>query len=83
MGASIMYRPVDPKADRTLDVGAPSSFIEAMERVFGPHPWRLDHASVDTINGMAAVYGEARDNPYHQIVDKICELGAIEVWPEW
>ena len=85
MSANIYYR-VLPCKNRDIDVSAPSSFIEAMRRAFGEHPWILDSDSLGTLRGLAAGYGAGK-NPYDDVISKIervdGEFNTIEVWPEW
>ena len=82
MSASIYYRPL--RNEQHIDVAAPSSFIKAMESVFGRYPWKLDGKSVPFLTGMASMTDDgATVNPFVVIIAKIDELGPIEVWPEW
>ncbi len=86
MSSNIYYRFVD--ASKSLRVGASSSFIESMTRVFGSHPWMLTGADHDKLNAMAAIYGGLDlDNPYVQLRDLVLDSDgdscAIEVWPQY
>lgn len=80
MSATIYYRPVGP-VKQALDIWAPSTFISAIERAFGPLPQRLSAADIPTLRGMAAT-AEAH-NPYADIVAKIELYGEIEIWAEY
>jgi hypothetical protein len=88
MSASIYWRLVEPKTGH-IDVGAPSAFVQAMTKVFGPqYPWRLTRAHVATLHGMAALCCDgAEKNPYDAIIDKIENddgtANEIDVWPEY
>lgn len=88
MSATIYWRPL-PLRDKHLKVGAPSSFIAAMERAFGPSPWGLGEGSLATLRGMSAAFGDDdRENPFAQLVELIEDDGdgssrSIEVWTQY
>lgn len=83
MGATIYYKQVKPKDKQDLDVPAPSSFIDTMQRGFGNPPWRLTLAEISVLKGMAAAYSNSFDNPFSELINAIHLLGEIEVWAEW
>lgn len=82
MSANIYFEPENVN-HASVPVGAPSSFITAMQRTFGAdNNWHLSAADLDTLNGMAAAYGgKDRDNPYVFLIQKITDLDcSIHVW---
>jgi len=83
MGSTIYYKQVKPKDKQDLDVSAPSSFIDTMQRGFGDRPWRLDVNSIQVLRGMAAAYSNDYDNPFSRLIEAIERLDEIEVWSEW
>jgi hypothetical protein len=82
MGASIYWKPVR-NDDVLLPVGLRSDFVEAMNRAFGPYPWKLDGGSVQTLNGMRAVWDGQDDASFETLLSAIETHGTIEVWPEY
>jgi hypothetical protein len=83
MGATIYYKQVTPKDRQDLEVLAPSSFTNTMERGFGNSPWRLSSEDIPVLKGMAAAHRDDSDNPFSRLIRAIEELDEIEVWPEW
>jgi hypothetical protein len=80
MGATIHYRNAS-KADPSLDVNAPSSFIEALERGFGHLPIVLSDAHVEMLRGMAI--NSRGESGYEDLIEKIQKYGSIEVYASW
>jgi hypothetical protein len=81
MGATIYWKPVSNDG-MLVDVGLRSAFVEAMTKAFGPYPWRLSYAQVETLRGMAAA-AENDAQAYKDLIDRIGECHIIEVWPEY
>lgn len=80
MTASVSYRQVKPVDGVGLSVGAPSHFIQCMERAFGVFPVRLTKSDIPVIRGMMAILREDQDNPYGEIIGAIEKLGEIEIY---
>ena len=51
MGSRIVWRVLDEGVE--LDIGARSSFIEAMTKAFGQSPWYVGRSKRERIQGMA------------------------------
>ncbi len=85
MSASIYWRLIT-KDPASIAVGASSAFVSAMQRAFGPSPWRLNAEHLSTLHGMAATETD-RLNGYRQIIEAIqnddATFNTIEVWPEY
>jgi hypothetical protein len=80
MSASIHYRNAS-KADPTLSVDAPSSFIEALEKAFGYLPIVLSSAHVGMLKGLA-INGRG-EHGYDDLIEKIEKFGSVEVYASW
>ncbi len=87
MGASIYYRPIEPKKHRHLGVNSPTGFISSMELAFGGSPWHLGVGEVPILKGMSASFVGAPfghgDDPYAELIGLIERHAAVEVWPQW
>lgn len=83
MGATIHYRKAAGGGDPYLHkVGAPSSFMDAMERAFGHWPCTVGAGDVPVLRGMkAACVGTGEE--YGEIIDLIEQLGSIELYAAW
>ncbi len=79
MSASIKWKVVKNDG-KYLNVGAPSSFIDAMKSAFGNFPCRIGPSEVATLRGMAAA---SRDSAYERLIEAIEEDTTIEVWAEY
>lgn len=80
MSASIMWRPLNQ--GKHLSVGAPSSFIESLERAFGSFPLKpYGEDAARVLDGMAAAteYKEFRE-AYQQLAAAVREEGEIEIF---
>lgn len=80
MSADVFYYPVVARKAHMIDEGAPSSFRELMEEVFGSLPLVLTVQNIDTLRAMSAV---GRKKTFEQIIEGIEKFGAIELRVEW
>lgn len=82
MSANIYYQPVETNR-HDVYATAPSSFMAAMEKVFG-FPCELDEKSVSQLEAMAAASQWGDDhNPYRDLIDGIEKYGRIRVFSEY
>lgn len=81
MSATIRYRPTS-KEGPSLDVMAPSSFIEAIERAFGAFPVELDEDSILILQGMAAA-DQGKSSSYEDVIETIKRVGSIHLYATW
>lgn len=83
MGATIRWEPVE-KTFTTIEVAAPSAFVNAMTRGYGHSPWTLTKNDRQKLEGMAAAVGtDSERKPYEEIIDRLNYHDAIRVWPEY
>ena len=75
MGASLYYRPLE---DKTYADAGSSRLVDALTKVYGEPPWRLDESEIKTLEGM-----EAAGVDIGSLVDAIRKHGGIEVWAEY
>lgn len=87
MSANIKYEIVSNGRD--LDIGAPSSFIEAMSNAFGNFPVILTVIDLEKLLGMEAAYG-ANSNPgkairklIRTINDEDGDHHDVKVWADY
>lgn len=81
MSATVMYQPVKGKS---LDIGAPSSFLSALERAFGNRPWTLSGGDYHTLMGLAAGLGsDDQRAACEQLAKAVQDHGEIRVWAEY
>jgi hypothetical protein len=80
VSATIHYRNAS-KADPSLSVNAPSSFIEALERAFSPLPVVLGEDAIPVLQGMMAV--SRGESGYEDLIEKITHYGTVEVYASW
>ena len=81
MSASIYYQPVKGIC---LQMGAKSSFMEAMRRAFGPEPWSLGERDYHTLVGMATgLSDEDHRAAADSLANAINEFSEIRVWAEY
>ena len=89
MSAHIRWRVVSPTKGHSLDVGAGSSFMEALRTVFGQgEPIALDESSIPYLKGMSASWDRggdqfARQHPCADLIEAIEAHDSIEVWAEY
>jgi phage major head subunit gpT-like protein len=86
VSANIYFERVNPKKAKSLGVGAPSSFLKAMQTAGMEIPCNVGHAHWEKINAMAAVYGDNDDNPFRKLANLILELpddGELRLWAEY
>ena len=81
MSATIKWQPVEGKS---LSIGAPSSFMEALERHFGNRPWVFS----DHQHGEMRAFGAGLDDKEMReamelLAEAAYEHGEIRVWPEY
>lgn len=82
MSANIYWRRV-AKSNKSFDIGAPSSFLQAMGRAFGDSfPMRLGREHLPTLHGLECA-SEGMYETYHQIIEAIETNDEIEIWPEY
>lgn len=81
MSASIFYQPVKGKH---LPIGAPSSFLSALEKALGPPPWTIYDRDHDVLRGLAAGL-ESKDQQAAAITlaEAAYNNGEIRVWAEY
>ncbi len=80
MSASIFWRPVN--SGHQLRIGAPSSFIDSLQRAFGSRPpITLTETDIPTLTGMAAAteYEEFRE-AYEKLAHAIREEDEIQIF---
>lgn len=82
MSASIYFKPVKPTANTRLNVGAPSTFIKAMERAFGHFPCLVNRGNIEKLKGMASMY-DCRDSPFEELINLLEHHEALELWAEY
>lgn len=81
MSAAVMYQPVKGKR---LDIGAPSSFLTALERAFGPGYWTLTDRDYHTLKGLAAgLDSDDERAACNELAEAVMECGEIRVWAEY
>lgn len=84
MSASIYWKQVKPVKSHSLNVGAPSNFLEILEKVFGSRNPQLDESNIEALKGMAAVYNiYGGVNPYEELIEAIEQYKEIELWAEY
>jgi hypothetical protein len=79
MSATILYKPVG--VGTSLDVGAPSSFIEKVKTVFGDFPYTFDKRDIVKLEVLSDLY-DIPDNctPYRELIEQIEKSGVVEVF---
>lgn len=83
MSASICWRPTD-NSRKHISVGAPSSFMQTMDRAGLRLPCTLGENELPTLRGMAATWSAPENaNPYQQIIDLIEQHGEIDLFAEY
>ena len=81
MSATVVYQPIKGKA---LDVGAPSSFVGALERAFGQRPWTLTDRDYYTLQGLAAGLDSIdQREAVEELAEAVRQHGEIRVWAEY
>lgn len=83
MSATILWNPINPKRGESLEVAAPSRFLEIMGKCFGASPFTLERKSIPRLSGMAAAWEYDSNNPFQTIIEHIETYGVIEVWAEY
>ncbi len=80
MSASILWRKINPEEGTSLDLMAPSHFMECMERAFGTTlPMLLDSKDIPVLRGLAAAKVSGAD----ELIAAIKDNDGIEVWAEF
>lgn len=79
MSASISWKPVK-NVGKGLDVGAPSAFVERMEKVFGSLPLELLRTDIPKLEVLALLYDNNDCKPYQELIDALDSYEKIEVW---
>ena len=82
MSATIHWRSTAKSDPHLKEVGAPSSFIESIERAFGGFPVELDEKAVPVLRGMTVMYHE-HPNGYDEIIELIEKHGSIELYASY
>lgn len=80
MSATIHYRKTSTVDPYLKCVGAPSSFIQTLERAFGHFPCELSETSISTLKGMSAM---TDNQAYEEIIDLIEKFGSIELYASY
>lgn len=82
MSANLFWRPIKGGVD--LEVGAPSSFIEMMERAFHALPITLDSGDSARLEGMKfGTVNKEFSEALEEIIEAIGKHGAIQVYAEY
>jgi hypothetical protein len=82
MSATILWQPTG--GGKSLNVGSPSSFKDAMERVFGSFPLVLNESALSQLRAMAAVSGSSMaGNAYDELAEIIEKHGEVRLWAEY
>lgn len=80
MSATILYQPVKGKS---LSIGAPSSFLALLERVFGGSARDFVLAE-DDVGGLRTAAAATEDREYRKALEELAEAvekhGAVRVW---
>lgn len=82
MSATLYYQAV---AGTRLNIGAPSSFMDAMTRAFGAsQPWALTFGDYNTLRGLAAGL-ESTDQAVAiaELQEEVGKGHEIRVWAEY
>jgi hypothetical protein len=74
MTAILMWRPLS--AGTSLGVGAPSSVIDCIKKVFGSFPYTFDHKDISKLEVLSELYGE----PYSELIEAIEKFAVIEIY---
>ncbi len=82
MGASIYFEPTERKK-HDVSAMAPQTFIRAMEKVFGRFPCQLNSGCIPQLAAMSAMHGDAKHNPYQDLINGIEKFGSIQVDAEY
>ena len=78
MSASIHFRPTG-KEGPYLSVGAPSSFIEIVERAFGKFPVEVGVEDLKKIEGIIAA-SPSYSEDFENLAEAIRKHGSMEAW---
>lgn len=78
MSATINWERINTNPKYLKKVAAPSSFMEAMERLGYSLPCTVDQSTIPNLAGMAALAGE--NSVYQELIELIDEHGAIRLW---
>lgn len=83
MSATILTRATGK--GKPLGVGAPSSFIETMERAFGNFPVVLNYSHLERLHGMASVKSLLvnEGEVFERLIEEIEREGEIEVFAQY
>lgn len=83
MSANILWEPVPEKA-RSIPTAAPQRFLESLRALNWKEGDTLDGRHLNTIRGMAVVFGALdKNNPYHVLANAIEEFGEIRIWAQY
>lgn len=81
MSANLYWQPVKGK---DLNVGAPSSFMAALERAVGAQPWHLNEGHVHILKGLAAGLDSTdQREAVETLIAGISRHSEVRVWPEY
>jgi len=83
--ANIYWRPVLPKEENSLDVGAPRQFIKGMSRAFPgkAHEWTVKSTDVKILYGMiAASVGNVREE-FEELLAIVEKYGEVKLWAKY
>ena len=79
MTASIYWKPLS-NTGSSLDVAAPSTFMDNMKAVFGDFPTVIDRDDIPRLEVLAAINKDAAGNPYEELIEALGKSTAIEIW---
>lgn len=81
MSANILWQPIKGKS---LEVNAPSSFLETLELGFGNLPIDLNQSRIPMLEGMKAAIRDANQKEAIQtLIDALYLHGTIRIWTEY
>ena len=80
MSATIFWEPITANPN-SLDVMAPSWFMQVLERANMGLPNTFGEKDIPTLRGMAATVNQER-NPFNELIEIIEEKGSVNVWYE-
>lgn len=85
MGATFLVRQVKPNLGKVISVGNRIAFQERFEKNFGPLPHMLSVEDLPMLRILSNQVSkdDTVENPWEQLIDRICKHGVIELWAEY
>lgn len=81
MSATVLYQPMKGKA---LKIGGTSSFLRALEDLFGGRELALDVSAVNCLMGLRAGLSSADEKEaVDELISAIHVHGTIRIWAEY